>query len=72
MPILNGAEFLAAYTLQPGQHTTIIMISGDPTLVLKFSSGIITDVLRKPIELADLLKLISKYAQPIFNENKPE
>lgn len=65
MPEMDGSEFLAVYTLQEGVHTPVIIVSGQEGLMTRKFSSLVTDRLSKPFEPEDLLKLVSKYAQPI-------
>lgn len=63
MPRLNGEEFLAAARHDPDlEGVPIIILSGDADGAGRAASLGATDFLAKPIELADLLATVARYA----------
>ncbi len=65
MPVMDGREFLAAYALQSGEYSPIIVYSAGPALMTEIFPSFVMDRLSKPFEVDELLRLISKYAQPV-------
>jgi DNA-binding response OmpR family regulator len=65
MPIMNGFEFLSAYDRQLRPHTPVIILSSEPDLRARVLPSFVVDVLAKPFEINQLLKLVEKFAQPV-------
>ena len=64
MPVMNGFEFLRAYDQQLGPHSPVIIISGEKDIRSQILPTFVMDVLPKPFEISQLLKVVGKYAQP--------
>ncbi|MBC8170547.1 MAG: response regulator [Anaerolineae bacterium] len=65
MPIMNGYEFLRAYDRQLRPHSPVIILTGNTEILTGILPAFVIDVIPKPFEISHLLKLISKYAQPV-------
>lgn len=63
MPIMNGYEFLTAYDRQLRPHSPVIIISGEKDIRSRNLPSFVVDVLQKPFEFRNLLRLVSRYAQ---------
>jgi CheY-like chemotaxis protein len=65
MPVMDGSQFLAAYMLQEGWHIPIVLISGQAGLMIEKFPSLVKDSLSKPFETGDLLRVVSKFAEPV-------
>ncbi|MEO8610124.1 MAG: response regulator [Chloroflexota bacterium] len=67
MPVMTGLEFIAAYTLEPGPHTPIVIFSGETNLRMETFPAFVMGRLAKPFEIDELLGFVSRYAVPVLN-----
>ncbi len=65
MPIMNGFEFLSAYNRQLRPHTPVIILSGEQDIQIQHLPSFVVDVISKPFEISEFLKLVGKYAQSV-------
>lgn len=65
MPIMNGYQFLKAYAQQLRPHSPVIITSANRDVVSHVLPAFVVDVLTKPFHLKQLLKVVSKYAEPV-------
>jgi adenylate cyclase len=65
MPIMNGFEFLAAYDQQLRPHTPVIIASGGTDIRTRVLPSFVVDVLPKPFEITQLLRMVGKFTQPV-------
>lgn len=64
MPVMTGLEFLAAYALQPGPHTPVVIFSGEADLDDENFPPFVIGRLSKPFRIDELLTIVTKFAQP--------
>ena len=65
MPVMNGIEFLAAYDQQLRPHSPVVIQTAETDLRGRHLPSFVVDVMAKPFEVRDLLKVVGKYAQPL-------
>lgn len=65
MPIMNGYQFLDAYALQLRPHSPVIITSANRDVVSHVLPTFVVDILAKPFDFDELLKVVGKYAKPV-------
>jgi two-component system response regulator MprA len=62
MPVMNGWQFMAEQARDPAAaKIPVVLISGDENLPAKASAAGVAGYLRKPVDLADLLRMVGRY-----------
>jgi len=64
MPVMDGIAFLRAYSRQLRPHSRVVVLSAEETVNTDDLPTFVVEVLDKPFEIDDLLRVIVKYAQP--------
>ena len=65
MPIMNGLEFLEAYSKQPSPHSPVALLTGEKDIDFAALPAFVIDFLAKPFALNKLFQIVEKYAQPV-------
>lgn len=65
MPVMDGFEFLQVYGRQLRRHRPVVILSADITVGTRDLPAFVVDILSKPYEINDILKVTEKYAQII-------
>ena len=65
MPVMTGLEFIAAYALQPGPHTPVVIFSARNDLHLETFPPFVIGRLSKPFVVNELLAFVTQYAVPV-------
>ncbi len=65
MPIMDGFEFLRVYDRQQRPHIPVVILSGEQDILTRVLPSFVLDVLPKPFEISQLLRVVEKYAQPV-------
>jgi CheY-like chemotaxis protein len=61
MPVMDGPEFVRAYREAPGPHVPIVAVTGAPHRALDIG---VDYVLRKPVDIDELLQIIRRFIRP--------
>jgi DNA-binding response OmpR family regulator len=65
MPVMNGYQFLDAYAQQLRPHSPVIIVSGNLDIASHTLPRFVVDSLTKPFNINRLLKVVSKYSEPV-------
>ncbi|MBI3965010.1 MAG: response regulator [Chloroflexi bacterium] len=60
MPVMNGLAFARAYHERPGPHASIVVVTAGRD-VARIAGEFTNDVITKPFELADLLRVVARH-----------
>ncbi|MEO8609232.1 MAG: response regulator [Chloroflexota bacterium] len=67
MPVMTGLEFIAAYALEPGPHTPVVIFSAESNLHMETFPAFVMGRLPKPFDIDKLLRFVRQYAVPVLN-----